>query len=97
MEEGQHKNNLRTLFDVEHIPKNSQLRDILDNIPSTDLAPVFNDLFERLRRHKHLEDYSILPNTLFCVIDGTQYHNSKDKKNGFKKKPSRNRLSHETT
>ena len=78
MEEGQHKNNLRTLFDVEHIPKNSQLRDILDNIPSIALAPVFNDLFERLRRHKHFEDYSILPNTLFCVIDGTQYHNSKE-------------------
>jgi hypothetical protein len=78
MEEELHKNNLRTLFGVENIPQNSQLRDILDAIPSEELAPVFKDLFERLRRHKHLENYAIFPNTLLCVIDGTQYHSSKD-------------------
>lgn len=61
MEEKQGRNNLRNLFGVEHIPKDSQLRDVLDTIPSTALAPVFKDLFERLRRHKHLEEYAILP------------------------------------
>ena len=64
MEEVEHKNNLRTIFGVEHIPKSSQLRDIIDTIPSEELAPVFKDLFERLRRHKHLEDYAVFPNTL---------------------------------
>ena len=78
MEEDFHKNNLRTLFGVENIPQNSQLRDIIDAIPSEELAPVFKDLFERLRRHKHLEEYAIFPNTLLCVIDGTQYHSSKE-------------------
>ena len=78
MEEELHKNNLRTLFGVENIPQNSQLRDIIDAIPSEELAPIFKDFFERLRRHKHLEDYAVFPNTLLCVIDGTQYHRSKD-------------------
>jgi hypothetical protein len=78
MEEVLHKNNLRTLFGVENIPQNSQLRDIIDAIPSEELAPVFKDFFERLRRHKHLEGYALFPNTLLCVIDGTQYHSSKD-------------------
>ena len=78
MEEELHKNNLRTLFGVENIPQNSQLRDILDVIPSEEFTPIFKDLFERLRRHKHLEEYAIFPNTLLCVIDGTQYHSSKD-------------------
>ncbi|WP_198262540.1 hypothetical protein [sulfur-oxidizing endosymbiont of Gigantopelta aegis] len=77
MEEEQNQNNLRTLFNVEKISKNSQLRDILDLIPSKTFAPAFKDLFERLRRHKHLEEYAILPNTLLCVIDGTQYYSSK--------------------
>ena len=77
MEEKEGRNNLRNLFGVENILKDSQLRDILDRISSTELAPIFNDFFERLRRHKHLEDYAILPNTLLCVIDGTQYHSSK--------------------
>lgn len=78
MEEERHANNLRTLFGVRHIPKNTQLRDRLDTIPSDTLAPIFKELFNRLRRHKHLEDYAIFPNTLLCVIDGTQYHSSKD-------------------
>ena len=78
MEEELHKNNLHTLFGVENIPQNSQLRDILDVIPSEELSPIFKDFFERLRRHKHLEDYALFPNTLLCVIDGTQYHSSKE-------------------
>ena len=60
MEEDFHKNNLRTLFGIENIPQNSQLGGIIDAIPSEALAPVF-------------KDYAIFPNTLLCVIDGTQY------------------------
>ena len=76
MEEGRHKNNLRSLFDVQAIPSDNQLRDILDTIPSESLAPVFADYYERMRRHKHLEAYAILPGMLMCVIDGTDYHSS---------------------
>ncbi|MDQ6962974.1 MAG: transposase family protein [Mariprofundaceae bacterium] len=78
LQEEQHINNLATLFGVKNIPKNTQLRDILDEIPPEKLAPIFKDFFNRLRRHKHLEDYAIFPNTLLCAIDGTQYHRSKD-------------------
>jgi len=45
LEEGKHQNNLRTLFGVERIPKDSQLRDIVDRVESEHLRPVFNDLF----------------------------------------------------
>jgi len=78
LQEEQHKNNLQTLFGVKAIPKNTQLRDILDLIPSETIAPIFKEFFNRLRRHKHLESYSILPNTLLCAIDGSQIYSSKD-------------------
>jgi len=78
MEQEQHANNLRTLFGVSHIPRNTQLRDILDTIPPETLAPIFKEFFNRLRRHKHLEDYAIFPNLLLLAIDGSQYHNSKE-------------------
>jgi len=78
LQEEKHKNNLLTLFGVKNIPKNTQLRDILDLIPSEVLSPVFKDFFNRLRRHKHLDDFAVLPNTLLCAIDGTQYHSSKE-------------------
>jgi len=71
-----HISNLRTLFNVKNIPKESQLREILDEIPSDVFADIFKDILSRLRRHKHLEDFAILPNILLCVIDGTQYHSS---------------------
>ena len=76
MEESRGKNNCRNLFGINNIPQDSQLRDILDKIPGSEFAPIFKDLFGRLRRHKHLEDYTILPNVLMCTIDGTQYHSS---------------------
>ena len=71
-----HISNLRTLFRVTNIPKESQLRDILDEIPSELFADIFKNIFSRLRRYKHLEEFSILPNILLCVIDGTQYYSS---------------------
>jgi len=76
MEIKKHISNLRTLFNVTNIPKESQLRDLLDEIPPDIFDDIFKELFSRLRRHKHLEDFAILPNILLCVIDGTQYHSS---------------------
>ncbi len=77
LEQKYQRNNLQTIFNVENIPGDSQLRDVLDNIPSQEMAGIFKTLFGRLRRHKHLEDYAILPGVLMCAIDGTEYHRSK--------------------
>lgn len=76
MKEAKGKSNLQTLFGVENIPQDSQLRDILDSIPGDAFSPLFKDYFSRLRRHKHFEDFEVLPGLLMCVIDGTQYHSS---------------------
>ena len=77
LEQKHQRNNLKNIFDVTNIPSNNQLRDIIDNIESDALSPIFKDFHEKLRRHKHLESYAILPNVLMCTIDGTQYHSSK--------------------
>lgn len=77
MEQAHHQNNLRTLFDVQAIPGDTQLRDCLDGVPSEQLAPLFAEFYERLRRHKHLESFALFPGLLLCSIDGTQYHSSK--------------------
>ena len=77
LEQKYQRNNLRNIFNVQSIPSNNQLRDVLDEISSEALAPIFKEFYEKLRRHKHLEDYAILPNVLMCTIDGTQYHSSK--------------------
>ncbi len=76
LEQNQQRNNLRNIFNVQNIPSNNQLRDVLDKVPSEAFAPIFKEFHEKLRRHKHLENYAILPNVLMCTIDGTQLHSS---------------------
>jgi hypothetical protein len=78
LEKKHQRHNLQTIFGVKDIPQNTQMRDVLDTIPSDSLAPIFKDLFERLRRHKHLEDYAILPGMVLCAIDGVNIFGSKD-------------------
>lgn len=70
--------NIKTLFDVKAMPKDTQLRDILDNIPTSSFSSLFTDLFERLRRHNHLKDFEVLPGVYLCSVDGSQHHSSKD-------------------
>ncbi|RUP82571.1 hypothetical protein C7Y69_04615 [Alteromonas sp. KS69] len=69
--------NIKTLFDVKRIPKETQLRDILDEIPTHQFTDIFSDLFERLRRHNHLKQFELLSGVYLCSIDGTQHHSSK--------------------
>ena len=51
LEQSQQRNNLRNIFNVQNIPSNNQLRDVLDEIPSEALAPIFKNFYEKLRRH----------------------------------------------
>ena len=60
MEEEAHGNNLKTLFHVESIPKDSQMKDVLDEVNPEEIAPLFDDFFRPLQRGKHLEQYRVL-------------------------------------
>jgi hypothetical protein len=78
MQEDQHQNNLRTLFDVTHIPKETQMREIIDGVDSEHLRPIFKELYARLQRGKHLEPYQLFPGIYYFPIDGTQFFSSKE-------------------
>jgi hypothetical protein len=79
LQEGLHDNNLSTLFHIKDIPKDPQVRDILDSIDSEHYRLVFKQLFEQLRRGKQLERFRTgLANGLYYVsVDGSGYHSSK--------------------
>lgn len=69
--------NLKTLFEVKDIPKDTQLRDVLDKIPTENFSDVFSHMFEQLRRHHHLKEFEVIPGIYLCSVDGSQYHSSK--------------------
>jgi hypothetical protein len=76
MDSRKQRNNLRQLFDVTTIPKDSQLREVIDSVDSEFLRPIFKDLFTRLQRGKYLPNFQILPNLYICGIDGVYHHSS---------------------
>ena len=57
LQDGIHKNNLTTLFEVSDIPKETQMREVLDAIPAVQLDGIFADFLHRLQRGKQLVNY----------------------------------------
>ena len=78
LQDEQNKNNLKTLFDVEDIPQNTQLREIIDTVDSQLFAPIFKEFYQRLQRGKHLEQYQLFPGQYYFPIDGSQFYHSKE-------------------
>lgn len=48
LREAKQRSNLTTLFDVEEIPENTQLREVLDEVKSESFRPLFKEYFARL-------------------------------------------------
>jgi hypothetical protein len=76
MQESIHHNNLKTMFNVESIPKDTQLRDVLDQCALDPLDKVFADFFYHLQRSKHLEAYQFINGMYLMAVDGSQYFSS---------------------
>jgi hypothetical protein len=76
LQEAIHKNNLQTLFQVESIPKDSQMREVIDEVESRELEPLFEDFLRPLQRGKHLEGYRVLGDYYVISMDGSGYFSS---------------------
>jgi len=68
--------NLKKVFHITSIPKDTQLRDLLDQGPIDPLEKMFSDLFAPLQRGKHLEAYQFLDSMYLMPLDGSQYFSS---------------------
>lgn len=76
LEEEIHNNNLKTIFGVQSIPKDTQMRDVIDEIEGKELEPLFADYFRALQRGKHLEGYRVLGDYYLISMDGSGYFSS---------------------
>ena len=69
-------NNLSTVFGIDQIPSDSQLREIIDNHDAQPLAVVFREYFRRLQRGKQLKQFQFLEEGYLLTMDGTEYFRS---------------------
>jgi hypothetical protein len=70
------QNNLATAFNVSAIPKDSQLRDTIDNCSYETIISIFKDYFSRLQRGKYLDRFQIFGGKYLVTIDGSVYFSS---------------------
>lgn len=70
------QNNACTLFGVETMPCNNQIRHLLDSMMPSHLDGVYLEVFEGLEQHGALGRFRVLSDQLLLAMDGTQYFSS---------------------
>jgi len=70
------QNNAQSLFGVDQVPSDGQIRNLLDPIAPEHLAAPFWQVFAELCAGEYLKAYQGHLGTWLCALDGTQYFSS---------------------
>lgn len=70
------RKNLTTIYHINHVPCDTQMRVILDGVAPEALSPVYSALFREAQRGKVLESFVFLDDCYLLSLDGTQYVSS---------------------
>lgn len=76
MQSREGQNNGRSLFHIEHIPSDSHIRAMLDEVPPGELFPVFFQWFNLLESEGALESFRSIDGTYLVALDGLHYFQS---------------------
>ena len=68
--------NFRTIYGIDHVPCDTQMRAILDPVDPETLRPLFGDVFRCLQRGKALERFVYFDGHYLLSLDGTTYFSS---------------------
>jgi len=69
--------NLGSIYGIEQVPGDTQMRTILDDVAPAEIRPVFRDVVRQLQRTKELEKFVFLGGSYLTSLDGTGYFSSK--------------------
>ena len=68
--------NLKTVYKMNKVPCDTQMRTILDEVEPADIEPLFSEVFRQLQRGKALEKMVFMNGCYLLSIDGTGYFSS---------------------
>lgn len=77
MQRAKGRSNAQSLFHIEAIPCDNQIRKILDPVPPEKLFPCYDAALESLSQTGQLESWRTLADKLLMTLDGTWYYSSK--------------------
>jgi hypothetical protein len=69
--------NLKTLYHIDTVPCDTQMREILDDVEPDDLSPIYTEIFRQVQRGKVLEKLVFMDGCYLLSADGTSYFSSK--------------------
>jgi hypothetical protein len=70
--------NLKSIYGMERVPCDTQMRTILDDVEPESIRPVFRDALRQLEREKELNKFLFLGGSYLVSLDGTGYFSSKE-------------------
>jgi len=76
MQQARGKNNAQSVFHIEQIPSDNQIRQMLDPIPPQALFSVYDHSYDTLRKHGILANFRGVHHSTLIALDGTWYHSS---------------------
>jgi hypothetical protein len=76
MQRSQGQNNAQSLFGIDQVPSDPQIRNLLDPIAPEHFAAPFWRVFKHLRDGDYLTAYQGHLGLWLCALDGTQYFSS---------------------
>ncbi len=76
MQELSGDNNAKSLFQVDNIPSDNQIRNILDPISPENVAPMFDFVFDGLKSMGFFEHYRSINKNILIALDGVNYFSS---------------------
>jgi hypothetical protein len=76
LQASQGRNNAQTLFGVQKLPCDNQIRTLLDPIAPRHFDPIFLEVLERLAQHHLCDSFRVLGDQLLVALDGTTYFSS---------------------
>jgi hypothetical protein len=76
MQRAKGRSNAQSLFQLETIPCDNQIRHTLDPVSPEKLFPCYDAALQSLYQTAHLESWRTLPDKLLITLDGTWYYSS---------------------
>jgi hypothetical protein len=77
MKSNKGKDNAESLFSIEKIPSDNQIRKLLDPVPASTIFMAFQKVYQWLEKKGVLSKFLYLDGEILVALDGTEYFSSK--------------------
>ena len=76
MRKNKGQSNAQTLFGMDEIPSDNHIRNLMDEVPPSEVNPMYHYIFDGIKESGYLKAFRSYGNNLLCALDGTHFFSS---------------------